>query len=272
MSKRGPGRRKGKRPFKKDAGKAARKGDGRYFVCGINALNQLLESDPERLRELYLKADLGRERLSRIVVDPKHMVCPVHHVDDEELERLASTENHQGVVASIKPPELLDENGALEYLAGIDNPLILILDSVQDPRNFGACLRTAEAAGADLVVVPRSRSPELTPTVSKVASGAAEVQKIASVSNLARFLRDLQEAGVWLVGTDGEAEQSLFEQSLTAPVALIMGAEGEGIRRLTREHCDLLVNLPLHGTVESLNLSVATGIGLYEILRQRGRT
>jgi len=272
MSRRGPGRRRGVEKRGRGKERKERKHDSRYFVCGINALNQLLESDPERLRELYLKADLGRERLSRISTDPKHMICPVHHVDDEELYRLAGTENHQGVVASITPPELLDDNAALELLEGIENPLILILDSVHDPRNLGACLRTAEAAGADLVVVPRSRSPELTPTVSKVASGAAEIQKIARVSNLARFLKELQEAGVWLVGTDGDAEQSLFDQSLTQPVALIMGAEGEGIRRLTREHCDLLVNLPLHGTVESLNLSVAAGIGLYEILRQRGRT
>jgi len=277
MSRRGSGRRSGKRSdqqksFAKRDGKSRSARSERYFVCGINAFNQLYETDPDRLIEVFLLENLGRERMQRLAIDPNHLVVPVQQVDEDHLFRLAGTDSHQGIVAAIKPPAILDDNGALELLEGIENPLILVLDSCQDPRNFGACLRTAEAAGVDLVVIPRSRSPELTPTVSKVASGAAEVQKIARVSNLARFLRELQDAGVWLVGTDGEAEGSLYEQSLTGPTALVMGAEGEGMRRLTAEHCDLLVKLPLLGTVESLNLSVATGIGLYEILRQRGTT
>ena len=148
-------------------------------------------------------------------------------------------------------------------------PLILILDSIQDPRNFGACLRTAESAGVDLVVVPRSRSVEMTPTVSKVASGAAETQKIARVTNLARFMRELQQLGIRLMGTDDEGDGSLYEHDVTGSIALVMGAEGTGMRRLTREHCDFTVNLPMLGTVESLNLSVATGVCLYEIIRQR---
>jgi 23S rRNA (guanosine2251-2'-O)-methyltransferase len=281
MSKRGPGKRRGNEA-QRGRGKSRAESGGRshgrpavasydkYIVCGINVLNQLIATAPERFIELHLLEDLGRERQSRLRLDPETLGVPVHYCDAETLLRLTGTENHQGVAAQVKPSKLLDDNEALDLLAEIASPLILILDSVQDPRNFGACLRTAESAGVDMVVVPRSRSVEMTPTVSKVASGAAETQKIAGVTNLARFMRELQQLGIRMVGTDGEGEGSIFAQDMTGPLALVMGAEGSGMRRLTREHCDFTVNLPMLGTVESLNLSVATGICLYEILRQRG--
>ena len=149
-------------------------------------------------------------------------------------------------------------------------PLILVLDGVTDPHNLGACLRTADAAGALAVIVPKDKSATLTPTVRKVACGAAEVIPLVAVTNLAATLKKLQQRGLWIVGTAGEAEQELYEQDLTGPTILIMGAEGKGMRRLTREHCDYLVRLPMAGSVSSLNVSVATGVCLFEALRQRG--
>jgi len=164
----------------------------------------------------------------------------------------------------------MNEVKAREYVQKLTEPLILVLDGIEDPRNFGACLRTAEAAGVDLVVTARNRNVGFTPAVSKVASGAAELQPVAQVGNLARFIEFLKGEGIWLVGTDEDAPGTLFEADLTGPVAVVVGSEGRGLRRLTRERCDLLVRLPMLGAVESLNVSVATGICLYECLRQRG--
>jgi len=148
-------------------------------------------------------------------------------------------------------------------------PLILVLDGVTDPHNLGACLRTADAAGATAVIVPKDKSATLTPVVRKVACGAAEVIPLVAVTNLARTLEKLQQRGLWVVGTAGEAEQEIYQQDLTGPLVMIMGAEGKGMRRLTREHCDFLVKLPMSGSVSSLNVSVATGVCLFEAVRQR---
>jgi 23S rRNA (guanosine2251-2'-O)-methyltransferase len=148
-------------------------------------------------------------------------------------------------------------------------PLILVLDGVTDPHNLGACLRTADAAGALAVIVPKDKSATLTPVVRKVACGAAEVIPLVAVTNLARTLEKLQQRGLWVVGTAGEAEQEIYQQDLTGPLVMIMGAEGKGMRRLTREHCDFLVKLPMAGSVSSLNVSVATGVCLFEAVRQR---
>jgi len=148
-------------------------------------------------------------------------------------------------------------------------PLILVLDGVTDPHNLGACLRTADAAGATAVVVPKDKSATLTPVVRKVACGAAEVIPLVAVTNLSRTLEKLQQRGLWVVGTAGEAEQEIYQQDLTGPLVMIMGAEGKGMRRLTREHCDFLVKLPMAGSVSSLNVSVATGVCLFEAVRQR---
>ena len=163
----------------------------------------------------------------------------------------------------------LDDHAALDLLRDLTDPLILVLDGVEDPRNYGACLRTADAAGVDLVVVGRSRGVAMTPVVSKVASGAAETQTVARVANIARFLKALRDFDIWIVGADERGGTGLFEANLTGPLALVLGAEGKGLRRLTREHCDTLVSLPMRGAVESLNLSVAAGVCLYEALRQR---
>jgi 23S rRNA (guanosine2251-2'-O)-methyltransferase len=167
---------------------------------------------------------------------------------------------------------MLDEGDLLDLVEGLGRPaFLLILDGVTDPHNLGACLRTADAAGVDCVVAPRDRAVGLTPVVRKVAAGAAETIPFAQVTNLARTLESLKQAGVWVVGTAGEATDELYTVDLTGPLAVVMGAEGDGMRRLTRETCDRLVRLPMAGGVESLNVSVATGVVLYEAVRQRQR-
>jgi 23S rRNA (guanosine2251-2'-O)-methyltransferase len=194
----------------------------------------------------------------------------VSTADDALLNQLAAGERHQGVVAELvaqagDPETQLEE--ALE--AAGDAPLLLVLDGVQDPHNLGACLRSADAAGVAAVIVPRDRAAGLTPVVRKVAAGAAETVPLVAVVNLARTLRELKNRGVWLVGTDDAADRTLYEADLKGPVALVMGSEGEGMRRLTRECCDQLVSIPMAGAVESLNVSVAAGVALFEAVRQR---
>lgn len=238
-------------------------------VCGINAVASLLQRSPERVMAVYLQADLGRKRLGRIGPALDRTPVDVRRVDAGQLTELARTSAHQGVVAQVEPAPVIGEAEARALAEEKEQALILVLDGIEDPRNFGACLRSADAAGADLVVTARSRNVGITAAVSKVASGAAEAQPVAQVGNLARFLEHLRDAGVWIVGADGAAPASLYETDLTGSVAIVLGAEGRGLRRLTRERCDALVSLPMHGTVDSLNISVAAGICLYEALRQR---
>ena len=186
------------------------------------------------------------------------------------LDRETGGAAHQGVVAEVRPSAPLDENTLLDLLTATPGPaLVLVLDGVSDPHNLGACLRTADAAGATAVVAPRDRAAGLTPVVRKVAAGAAETIPFAQVTNLARALRDMKEAGLWIAGTAGDGEQELFQADLAGPLAVVMGSEGRGLRRLTRESCDFSLRLPMQGAVASLNVSVAAGIVLYEALRQR---
>ncbi len=239
------------------------------IVYGINTVIQALTKRPALVLRVYLQRELGHERLKRLADDLRQRPVVVERVSSAELEQLSGSPKHQGVAAAMTDTAPMDDSQALDYLAGIEEPLILILDGVEDPRNYGACLRSADGAGADLVVSGRSRGVDITPVVSKVASGAAETQPVARVANLARFLRALKDADIRVVGTDGGATESLFEMSLTGPLALVLGSEGKGLRRLTREHCDALVKLPMRGSVDSLNVSVAAGVCLYEALRQR---
>ena len=180
---------------------------------------------------------------------------------------------HQGAVARCSPMKELTETDLLKLVDDLIDtglaPLLLILDGVQDPHNLGACLRTAEAAGVHAVIAPKDRASGLTATVMKVSSGAAERLPFVQVTNLARILRELQQSGIWLVGTSGDSEATLFEADLKGPLAIILGAEGRGIRRLTREHCDQVINIPMEGCAESLNVSVAAGVCLFETARQR---
>lgn len=241
----------------------------RRVAYGLQAVRKALERG--RVERLYLQEGLGTKRLGRLADDIARSKVSVMACPAPELERLTGTAKHQGVAALVLGPGSLTEREATEFVKGLAAPLVLALDGVQDPRNFGSLLRTADAAGVDLVVTARSRNVGVTPVVSKVASGAAEAQALAEVGNLARFLGHLAGLGLRIVGTDEGAEATLYDAELAGPLVLVMGGEGEGMRRLTRECCDLLVRLPMHGVVESLNVSVAAGICLYECVRQRSR-
>jgi len=178
--------------------------------------------------------------------------------------------NHQGVAARAKPVQAKGENELLSQLDALDGaPLLLVLDTITDPHNLGACLRTADAAGVHAVIAPKDKAVGITATVSKVACGAAESVPFYQVTNLARTLKELQDRGIWLFGTAGEASESVYKTDLKGPIAIVMGAEGKGLRRLTREACDHLIHIPMAGDVSSLNVSVATGVCLFEAVRQR---
>jgi 23S rRNA (guanosine2251-2'-O)-methyltransferase len=237
---------------------------------GLHSVRVLLERHPERVRRILLIGGRDAGRVAELRAIATAAGVAVVNSDAAQLDRLAEGERHQGVVAELHPragdPETQLEQ-ALE--AAGKAPLLLVLDGVTDPHNLGACLRSADAAGVHAVIAPRDRAAGLTPVARKVAAGAAETLPFVQVVNLARTLRELKERGVWLVGTAGEATRSIYDVDLTGPIAVVMGSEGEGMRRLTRECCDELVSIPMSGAVESLNVSVATGVVLFEAVRQR---
>lgn len=238
-------------------------------VFGIHAVTSLLNRQPEQIIELKLVESRDDDKIQRIQQQAEKLGLRLTLVERDALDDLLGDVVHQGVVAVCKPLKTYTDAWLMEQLAHQDKPLLLVLDGVTDPHNLGACLRTADAAGAHAVIVPKDKSATLNATVRKVACGAAEVMPLVAVTNLSRTLNELKDAGVWVIGTAGEAEQSLYQVDLSGPVALVMGAEGKGMRRLTREQCDQLVNLPMAGEVSSLNVSVATGVCLYEAVRQR---
>lgn len=223
----------------------------------------------EQITALYVDRGRKDKRISAIVELAKKKSVKVTLVQRKKLDELTSG-NHQGVVAQSKAPKVKSESFLDDLLQTLDvPPFLLILDGVQDPHNLGACLRTADAAGVHAIIVPKDRSVSLTPTVRKVASGADQSVPLIQVTNLARTLKLLKSYQIWIVGTAGETNDTIYSSDLSGPLALVMGTEGKGMRRLTRENCDALVKIPMLGQVESLNVSVATGIGLFEALRQR---
>ncbi|HSW68738.1 MAG TPA: 23S rRNA (guanosine(2251)-2'-O)-methyltransferase RlmB [Gammaproteobacteria bacterium] len=240
------------------------------LLFGLHAVQSLLSTHPSRIvRLIALKErhdkrmqsllDLARENNISIELAPRH-----------ELDRLSHHENHQGLIAFCVPSKRYSENDLDKILDQVSGPvLLLILDGVQDPHNLGACLRSADAAGVHAVIAPKDKSAGMTPTVAKVASGAADTVPFIQVTNLARTLRELAERNIWIYGAAADAEKSLYQADLTGPTALVLGAEGSGLRRLTREHCDNLLNIPMKGSVSSLNVSVAAGVFLFEAVRQR---
>lgn len=239
---------------------------------GIHAINSLLRRSPDRILSLSIQVDRNDKRIQELVSLAQNQGVALARVPKAELDEL-TTERHQGVVAVIERIEttaLLSERDLPSFLGAIACPLVLVLDGVTDPHNLGACLRSADAAGVHAVVVPKDNSAELNATARKVASGAADVVPLVSVTNLARTLKALKDAGLWVIGTTGDADVLVYEQDLGLPAAIVMGAEGAGMRRLTTEACDFLVKLPMLGAVSSLNVSVATGIILFEAVRQRG--
>ncbi len=238
------------------------------LIFGIHAVARRLREAPADCFELYC-LPAPRARLDELVRLARAAGVRVSFHDRRQLNELAGTDKHQGCI--LRTAERAPTMSFEQCLNSIDeNSLILVLDGVQDRHNLGACLRTADACGVDGVVIPRDRSARLNATVRKVAAGAAETVPLIEVTNLVRSLAQLKRAGVWIYGASGDAAESFYDHAFDGPVALVMGAEGRGLRRLTAESCDHLLRLPMHGRVESLNVSVATGVCLYEILRSRG--
>ncbi|HEY6543581.1 MAG TPA: 23S rRNA (guanosine(2251)-2'-O)-methyltransferase RlmB [Dokdonella sp.] len=240
------------------------------LLIGIHAVEAALTHDVGNLVELYIESGSHNARVKELGERARELGVKPHARDRTALDRMTGGARHQGVVARYNAPPPLPESAlkALIERAGRD-ALVLVLDGVTDPHNFGACLRSAEAAGVTAVVVPKDRAVGVTPTVRRASAGAADRVPIVSATNLARALKLLKETGVWLVGLVGDGDRTIHAVDLVGPIALVLGGEGEGLRRLTRESCDFLARIPMRGEVESLNVSVATGITLFEALRQR---
>lgn len=243
----------------------------RVIIYGLHAVSAALTHGRNKPAELWLDAARRDARMQQLIQAAHEAGVPVRRVAQAELDKTVPGARHQGVLAFCGSQPVYSEDDLPFLLERLTEPaLLLVLDGVQDPHNLGACLRSADAAGVHAVIVPRDRAVGLTPVARKVASGAAETVPFIQVTNLARTLRGLKDAGIWLIGADGAADASLYAADLRVPLALILGAEGKGMRRLTREHCDTLVRIPMRGTVQSLNVSVATAVCLFEATRQRG--
>ena len=243
---------------------------GTETIYGVHAVRTILERHPARVQTVRLAQQRTDPRVQAIEELARRHHTSVQRLDAHALKQLLGDVAHQGVVADITPLPPWTEDELLTALQSSPAPLLLALDGVQDPHNLGACLRTADACGALAVIVPRDRAAQLTATVRKVAVGAAETTPVVAVTNLVRTLKLLKQAGLWVVGADAAAPKLARETDLKGPVVLVLGAEGAGLRHLTRENCDFLVRLPQLGAVESLNVSVAAGMLLYEAVRQRG--
>lgn len=247
------------------------------FVYGINAVGEMIKHNAKAIEAIYVADARDDKRVRNIVAMAEQAKLRLKKSSKDEIETLLSTSsdqsvNHQGVIAECRPSQAKDEDFLEALVAKAEQPLsLLILDGVTDPHNLGACLRSADAAGVDAVIVPKDNAVGLTPVVRKVASGAAETTPLVVVKNLARGIKKIQDAGVWVMGAAGEAEQTVFDIDFTGHVAIVMGAEGSGLRRLTRERCDALFRIPMTGAVESLNVSVAAGVCVFEVLRQRAK-
>ena len=242
---------------------------------GYHAVESLIRREPRRVAALHVQADRQDKRMQALCELSRNQGVSVLSCSKSELDALVSG-RHQGVVAVLDPAAgaeaggLMSEADLIDQLTQVATPLILILDGVTDPHNLGACLRSADAAGVTAVIFPKDKSADVNDVARKVASGAAETVPWVRVTNLARTIESLKQAGVWVIGTDGDAEESLYEQDLSGPCAMVLGSEGAGMRRLTRDLCDFVVKLPMAGSVSSLNVSVAAGVCLFEAVRQRG--
>lgn len=244
----------------------------KQILVGFHAVQARLRVDPESLKSVYFDPSRRDRRMGDFLKQAEETLGErLHAADAERLHKLAGHDRHQGVVALAEKMTIARTiTEVIEDVEGAkEKPLFLILDGVTDPHNFGACLRVADGAGVNAVVIPKDRSASINATVSKVSSGASEVMPVITVTNLVRSMKEMQESGVWIIGTDDEAEKSIYDIDLTGSIAIVMGAEGEGMRRLTKETCDELIHIPMQGVVSSLNVSVASGVCLYEALRQR---
>ena len=241
------------------------------FIFGFHAVEALLQKQPEKIIYLALLSERADQKMQMIITLAEQSGTKLKFMSRAALDQLTLNANHQGVVAFCEAVKRYTEQDLPLLLKNFTQPaFFLILDGIQDPHNLGACLRSADAAGVTAVIAPKDKSVGLTPTVCKVASGAAESVPFIQVTNLARTLRFLKEQNIWIFGAADDATNTLYQSDLKLPLALILGAEGDGMRRLTREHCDFLVRIPMQGAVSSLNVYVATGILLFETVRQRG--
>jgi len=240
------------------------------IVCGLHAVLTALQQHPDRVGGVWISVERDDRRIGQVLDAARASNVKFHRVPRVKLDEMADGLRHQGVVARLQVTPVAHALDLDAFVAGLEHaPLLLILDGVQDPHNLGACLRVADGAGVDAVIVPRDRAAPVTAVTRRVASGAAETMPLFQVVNLSRTLENLKKAGVWLYGAAQDAPEELYAADLTGPAAIVLGGEGSGLRRLTREHCDKLVRIPMVGKVESLNVSVAAGVMLYEAVRQR---
>lgn len=240
------------------------------WIVSINAVSSALEHDIEHVREVLIEAGNKNARITEIEEQARRKELSVRRVTNQALEGIAGGMRHQGVIARYEAAKQRDESELQGLIDGAEGKvLLLILDGIQDPHNLGACLRSAAAANVTAVIIPKDKAAPINATVRKTSAGAADRIPVISVTNLARTLRAIKDAGVWVYGMDGEAKTALYQTDFTGNVAIVMGSEGDGMRRLTREHCDGLMMIPMPGEMESLNVSVATGVALFEVVRQR---
>lgn len=239
-------------------------------LYGLHAVTAVLKSAPERVLSLMVLQGRSDQRIQKLLGLARQNGIAIEEASRKKMDALAADANHQGIIALARPGKRYDEAFLFELLDTLEEPpFLLVLDGVTDPHNLGACMRSADAAGVHAVIAPKDNAAGLNPTARKVACGAAEIVPFIPVTNLARALTKLKERGIWVKGAAGEATETIYSTDLTGPLALVMGAEGAGLRRLTREVCDGLVKIPMAGTVSSLNVSVATGVFLFEAMRQR---
>ncbi len=240
------------------------------FTFGHHSVEALLRTHHSRVLRLYVQQGREDQKITALLKLAASHSIPVEPLSKQALDSMTDEANHQGIIAVCAKMQTYTENDLASLLENLTAaPFLLILDGVQDPHNLGACLRSANAAGVHAVIAPKDKAVGLTPAVTKVASGAAETTPFIQVTNLVRTIEKLKAAGIWIYGACGEAEQTLFQTDLSGPLAIVLGAEGTGLRRLTREHCDVLLKIPMHGMVSSLNVSVAAGVFMFEVVRQR---
>ena len=241
----------------------------KVFIYGINPIVEALKHHPQRISQIYYLEKTNNPRIKNIINKANEKDMLVSNASKELLEEISSTKKNQGIVAEIDQRNLFDSKTAISYLSDIDDPIVLILDDLDDPRNIGACFRTANAVKVDMVVLSKNRVSLESPIISKVSSGASELTNTAIVSNISQFIDRLKDIGFWICGTSGDSEADFRTIDYTKSIAIIMGSEAKGMRRLTEKKCDHVVSIPINGEVDSLNVSVSCGVILYELVRQR---
>ncbi len=242
-------------------------------LFGFHSIESLLITNPESIIKVSIQSNRKDKRAGELINTLTRQKIPFLTSDRNDLDRIAKGEIHQGVISEVILPPLMNEESLLNSISGnATKPLILILDSIQDPRNLGACLRSANAAGVEHVVINKDGSAPINALVHKTSAGAINTLRIYHVTNLSRTIKDLQKRGVWVIGLDGNSQSTIYDVNLTDSTAIVMGSEGKGIRQLIKKTCDQIVTIPMSGNIESLNVSVATGIALFESKRQREST